>query len=444
MKRLLISSLLIVLACTAAPTMAEKMATFEVGLAKVNITPDPRAMAVTLNGYGGRFKKPATDVLDPLYARAMVVRDAAGREVALLALDLCFVNSEVRDLAVQRLEAHGIGEHNLMITTTHTHSGPSAYDRRWMVTAIMGAFDQRILDQVVGGIVEAVLTAKQNLQPAVIGYDVSILENMNRSRRDPAFDVATGGSGSITTNSEKYPTDERLTVFKIETPAGKPLGALVHFAAHPTVLSPDSMLISADWPGTMNWEIEKHLGHDAVSMFVNGALGDAAPLPDWSTPKKEIENTAKYGAQIARAAIARLDHTRPLSQSVVAGFTNRAIFDEITPRPLGGMPLNHKMLQLVLMREDQPFQAVRLGHFVILGAPGEPTTLVARSLEELCGKGFHCLTAGPTNGYLGYFVVPEVYDEGGYSADACFWGRDAIQAVKNALRPAVRVVQSGP
>ncbi|MDP8225321.1 MAG: neutral/alkaline non-lysosomal ceramidase N-terminal domain-containing protein [Candidatus Lernaella stagnicola] len=445
MKRTCFVALLVmamVMLGSGAPTPAGQAALFQVGMAKVDLTPDPQAMSITLNGYAGRGKQPATGVLDPIYARAMVITDPGKRELAILAMDLCFVNSEVRDMAVARLEPHGFGEHNLMITATHTHAAPSAYDRRWITAALMGPFDEAILNQVVDGIVTAVLEAKRKQQPAQIQYDVSELADMNRSRRDPAFDVAVGTVEGVKPNPEKYQTDRRLTVFHITTPEGKPLGALVHFASHPTVLSPDNLQISADWPGVMNREIEKQLGENTVSMFVNGALGDAAPTPDWSTPEQEIKDTEKYGSQMAAAVIARLPQTKPLRDAVVAGFTNRAVFDQVELQPLGGMPMHRGFSRVVYLRPDQPFQAVRLGHFVILGAPGEPTTLAARSLETLCNDGFHCLTAGPVNGYMGYFATPAVYDEGGYAAGASFWGRDTVMKIKKALQPAAMVVQS--
>ena len=52
---------------------------FLVGMAKVDITPDIRAIKVPLNGYADRWRKAATGVLDPLYVRALVVSDPNGR-----------------------------------------------------------------------------------------------------------------------------------------------------------------------------------------------------------------------------------------------------------------------------------------------------------------------------------------------------------------------------
>jgi len=441
-------TLQLLLALAAAPWTAgaadEPAATFRVGFAKIDITPDPTAMTVTLNGYGGRGKKPATGILDPVYARAVVVTDPDGRSVAVVAADLCYINTDVHDIVVARLAADGFDDHNLMIAAIHNHNGPSAYDRRWLAGALMGPFDQRILDQVVDGIVQAVRTAAGRRQAATLHLVVDELPGMNRSRRDPAFDVAVGGGAGLATDPDLYPTDRKLTLLRADDIDGKPLGLLVHFASHPTVLSPDNMLISADWPGVMNSELEKHLGHGAISVFVNGALGDAAPLPDWSTPEQEVVQVRQYGTQMADAVRARLDRLRPVADPHVAGFTQRARFDRVKLNISGGMPLHHGMTKLLVLRRDQPVQAVRIGRLVLFGVPGEPTTLTGQSFEELCRDGFVCRTTGLANGHLGYFVTPVEYDEGGYAPSSCLWGRDTAARVKNALRPAAVAAQARP
>jgi neutral ceramidase len=418
---------------------------FRVGAAKVDITPNPAAMPVTLNGYGGRGGKPATGVLDPIYARALAVADPAGRRVALVVLDLCFVDSEVRDRVVDKLAPHGYGEHNLMIAGTHTHAAPSGYDRRRIVQAVMGPFDQRILDQVVNGIVAAVLAADAALRPAVLSTDTSELLGMNRSRRDPAFDVGVGGfdsSSPIKPDPVKYQTDRRLTVVRAVGLDGKPIALLVHFASHPTVLSPDNMKISADWPGVMNSRLEQDNGGTAI--FLNGALGDAAPTPDWSTVAKEIQDMHAYGEKMAAAVEKRLPSLQPLTDKVVGGHVNRTDLSRVQIRLFGGMPVHPGLAKVLYLRPDAPFQALRIGRLIVLGAPGEPTTLVARELESLCDPTFHCLISGPVNDYWGYFVTGVEYEEGGYAPDSCYIGPHAVTKLKAAFWPSATIVQAAP
>lgn len=441
--------LLLFLAAPAAPPAgaAPEAPPFKIGLAKVDLTPDPTKSPITLNGYGARMHHPATGVLDPIYARAMVIEDPAGRLVALVSLDLCFVNEEVFDTVVERLRGLGVTEHNLLLAGTHTHDAPSAYDRRWIATAIMGAYDPQIFAQVVDGTVRAVEQAFAARREAVLRYDVSELPGMNRSRRDPAFDVGVGGfdpTSAIKPNPEKYPTDRRLTILRADDPQGNTFGVFVRFSAHPTILSPENMKISADWPGVMTARLEAKLGAGAVAMFVNGAEGDAAPLPDWSNPEQEIRDMKDYGDKMAAAVEARLPAAQPMTARFVAGHTTRRALGKVTPRPFGGMPMNPGFARVLYLRPDQPFQALRIGPLMLLAVPGEPTTATGQELEALCGGDVQCLTVGPANGYQGYFVTPAEYDEGGYQADSCFYGKNAVAKIREAMKQSVRIVSVRP
>jgi len=419
---------------------------FRIGFGKAEITPDPQAFPITLNGYAGRGGAPAVGVLDPLYVRAMVVADPDGRLIAVVSYDLCYVHSEVRDAVVDRLAPLGFGEHNLLLAGTHTHAGPSAYDRRGIATLLMGDFDRRIFDQVVNGGVRAVTAARENMQPANLTYDTSALPGLNRSRRDPAFDVAEGGPGEgrqLTYDRCRYPTDERLTVLRAADRDGRTLGLLIRYSSHPTVLSPDNMKVSADWPGAMTAMLEKQLGRGAVAMFLNGSLGDAAPLPDWSNVPQEEKDAVVYGERLAEAVLARLDQLQPLRPTVVAGHTSRSRLPRPVARPLGRMPMKKAFTGAVALRTDPPFQAVRIGNLVLLAVPGEPTTLLGRELEGLCGPDLQCLTVAPANGYLSYFVTHEEYQEDKYAPNSCFFGEDTDEWVRRSLRSSVLVIQSG-
>ena len=65
----------------------------------------------------------ADDVLADLYARAAVVYD--GKEkVAMLALDMCTVNSKMTNAIIERAhEFTGIKKENILICATHLHTG---------------------------------------------------------------------------------------------------------------------------------------------------------------------------------------------------------------------------------------------------------------------------------------------------------------------------------
>ncbi|HDH96390.1 MAG TPA: hypothetical protein ENF73_01525, partial [Proteobacteria bacterium] len=241
-----------------------------IGTAKVDITPDPGEREFLLNGYTDRNKKPATGVLDRVYARA-VAGSAHGRLFGLVSVDLCWISNELREAVLSRLKAHGFDGHNLMIAATHTHSSFGGYDRSFIVQRLFGKFNEWIFEHAASRIAQAVIEAKSRMRPARLEIALKRLKGMNRSRLDPAFVFgADEAEPSVQPNPEKYPVDERLTVIRITDADATSTGVIVHFTAHPTILSPKNMKVSADFPGVVCSRIEETLGDDVIALYLNG------------------------------------------------------------------------------------------------------------------------------------------------------------------------------
>jgi neutral ceramidase len=68
--------------------------------------------------------------------------------------------------------------------------------------------------------------------------------------------------------------DARLTVLEIRRPAGERIGVLAFFAAHPTVLQPDSPINNSDFSGVAVRALERRHNDKLVAGFFNGADGD--------------------------------------------------------------------------------------------------------------------------------------------------------------------------
>ncbi|MHA1569801.1 MAG: neutral/alkaline non-lysosomal ceramidase N-terminal domain-containing protein [Alphaproteobacteria bacterium] len=323
---------------------------------------------------------------------------------------------------------------------THTHSGCANFDRRYVSRKFFGDYRQEVFDRIVAQFTAALIEARQNMRMARIEYAAAEIENMNRSRRDPAFsvDISAVQEGAEP-DPVKYPVNKRLAVVRISDLEETPLAVLVNFASHPTILSPKNLQVSADWPGAMARYVRAELGGDAPVLFFNGSLGDAAPTPEWADDVAiEIVQMQIYGQMMAYHVMKLLPQVRPMSKHVVGGFTHRREFSRAVLRFFHGLRLPRFISKIAFLRPDAPFQAMRLGDIVLLNIPGEPTTAVGKKLEAMCDEDTLGLTIAPANGYLGYFVTPEEYEEGGYAADSCLWGEDTglrvIEAAGVALR----------
>jgi len=414
-----------------------------VGAAKVDITPDPQEKQFLLNGYSDRKKLPATGVLDRVHARAIVGSDREGKLFGLVSADLCWVSNDLHDEVSKRLQPHGFDEHNLMLAATHTHSSFGGYDRTFIIKRLFGKFDKEILEHAASLIAQAVVEAKDAMRPARLEIAVEQIANMNRSRLDPAFVFGADETESaVRPDPERYPVDERLTVVRIVEADSKPIGAVVHFAAHPTILSPKNMKVSADFPGVLCSRMEEALGSEAVALYLNGTLGDTAPVPDWeSDVETEITDMKDYGNELADAAIGILEFAKPLPIERIAYNTTPVRIPRVIVRQFRRLKLPSFLSKLVYSKKHIPFQAMRIGDLVLLAIPGELTTEVGRELEKLCPEDTRCLVVAPANSYVGYLVTPQQYEDGGYASDTCFFGPNTLDFVKASAQEALSGVR---
>jgi len=102
----------------------EVKAVLKGGCAKVNITP-PLGIPLI-----GSYGKPSDDVLDELYAKALVLDDG-NNTLVIVSCDLLYTPLEEIAGPARKIitEKTGIPEQNILICATHTHSGPEVFTK---------------------------------------------------------------------------------------------------------------------------------------------------------------------------------------------------------------------------------------------------------------------------------------------------------------------------
>ncbi len=189
-------------------------ATFKAGVAKVDITPPAE---LPMYGYFARTQ-PAQGTLDPLYARVLVF-EVEGKRLALVTLDLgrVFGARSLAGLREQVAKSSGISF--LIITASHTHSGPLIVDE--YPSGRAPAWEVACLDKIARAVAEACAHLTEvrlgtGYGRAYIGY--------NRRRVYP-----DGTVSMFWTNPDKVPTspvDPTVSVLRVDTAAGQaPRGA---------------------------------------------------------------------------------------------------------------------------------------------------------------------------------------------------------------------------
>src|SRR2546421_6806891 len=228
------------------------------GAAAVDITPD---RSLHLAGYP-HVTRYSTGVHDPLLSSALCL-GAGNTRVLIIGNDIIYVSKQLVTRARQRIaQQTGIPGENILISATHTHSGPKMLDP--IATSDDPAIPKTDVEYVAfveDAIVGAAVRAARHLVPAEIGLAAADASGVGTNRRDP-----------------NGPRDLDVPVLLVRDLKSNPIAAMLVCSMHPTVLHEDSTLISGDFPGLARRRLQRNvLGDDCVVLYHTGPAGNQSP-----------------------------------------------------------------------------------------------------------------------------------------------------------------------
>ncbi|MCS7301687.1 MAG: neutral/alkaline non-lysosomal ceramidase N-terminal domain-containing protein [Fimbriimonadales bacterium] len=399
------------------------------GFAKVNITPDITKIRIQLGGYAARLNMPPRGVRDPIYARALAL-ETRQQQAVLVALDHLLIPWS---LTRRVLEATGLLPEQLFLSASHTHCAPDSMglnERMRFPLPGVGMFTPEFLQFTVERVAQAVQTARRQMKPVTLRLHAEAMPNLNRNRRGRRL------------------IDPTMSVARFDDMQGKPLGALIVYAAHPTIYSHTMMEVSAEFPGVVQNTVERALGRGAVALYMNGALGDVSPVAD--AGKDEHERVQRYGATLAQHALRLLQAARPASNALRA-MQVQATLPEAQPHPefqeSAGREYKvpESLLRQIareLMPPTAPVSLVALGELLLVGFPGEPISSLGLQSREIGREaGYrHIAPVALVNDWIGYILTRHEYLKGGYEATVSFNGPDAGEAIMQGVRAGIRAL----
>ena len=263
-------------ACHAA--LDRKPDGIKAGCAKVNITPP---VGVWLSGYGSR-NKPSDNIVDELYAKALVLDDGQNK-IAIVSADLLWVTLEITD-EIRRIvkQKTGIPESNVLICATHTHFGPKVDKTRkdWPDTdasRVDESYIQTLKNKIAGSVFTAAQKSKAVKLGVVKGEIPEIVYN-RRTKRPDGKVVNTFRLPPADPNLVFGPVDPEVGIIRIEDANGAIVGTVVNYACHPVCGATDNeefYSISADYPGYTAQVVEQMEG--GICLFALGTAGDMNP-----------------------------------------------------------------------------------------------------------------------------------------------------------------------
>ena len=379
-------------------------------VAMCDITPDVEAHAVPMAGYGDRKGKPSTGVHDPLHAKVLLLRDGE-TVIALITSDLRSITKEFTSQILAKSVGLGLTKENLMVTASHTHCGPSMYPEQfWQFQ--FGAYDPSIVEAMSDAVAAALRQATAALEPVRIGFASAQLPEFTRNRRWGYDTEAREAAG------EEPCLNPALWVMRMDAGAGECRGVLVHYATHPTILGADNFLLSAEWPGVAQREVEAAFP-GSVAMYMNGAEGDQAPAG--ATGDDGFARAEDFGTRLAHEAIRLATSIETKSDAPIAyAYTEfplgEPVFSEAAQQGPYAFLLPSALEALPRAAVVQQF---RVGDAVFAALPGEPLCEVGLDVERrLTMLGVkHPVVVGLANDYIGYIVNAKEYAHGGYEVD---------------------------
>ena len=389
-------------------------------VAKVNITPQTHEV---MWGFEDRVD-PATSTLDPLYARVLVL-EAGKTRLAIVTVDLgrSFGEASLDRLRAEVAKSSAIS--CLLVNASHTHSAPSIKDE---YTSGPPAWESRDLELIADGI----HTAATHLQDVRIGVGTgSVLIGHNRLKVND--DGTVSWFERNPTMIPTSPVDPTVTVVRIDTAKGDPLAVLINYACHPVVLGSDNPQYSADFPAIANQVVEKAVGGNVESFYLQGAPGDINPyyanmpieqdaikLRDW-TGKRLGEEAAQVAKSIHTEAVpsASIDYRETTMHFKLRWDPDQ--FHAALLKTLGAKSLDAMGSPIHPVVDARVTAVVIDKQIAIATVPGEPFVEFQEDWRARCPVPT-ALFFGYTNGYHGYFPTIRAAGRGGYgAASASTW-----------------------
>jgi neutral ceramidase len=333
------------------------------GAAVTDLTP---RRSVFLYGYP-HVARDSTGVHDSLECAALYLRSGEGQAM-FLANDLIHVSKRfVADVRGGITAQTGVPGEAIMITATHTHSGPVMVDHvSNAADPTVPKADRDYLAWTAQQMIAAACAAFKAARPAEVGLAVARARGVGTNRHDPAG-----------------PADPEVPVLMARAlDGGTPIAAMLIYAMHPTVLHEDSTLLSGDFPFFTRRFLQKRgLGAACPILYHNGASGNQSPRH--VTRGNTFAEAQRLGELLGQAVA---DALPAVAFTHEAPITVRRRFVELTLRRMPDEAAAQRALADAcaqfarLKREGAPRAALRTAECDVFGA--EETAELARAAVD--------------------------------------------------------------
>jgi hypothetical protein len=290
----------------------------DAGFAVVDVTPKlVEGQPIYLAGL--EMNRDAREIHDPLFARALVLRDGKSK-VALVAVDSIGLPRP----AVERVRAELGGFAYVLVASTHSHATPDVIGI-WGPSEGVSGVNAKYLRQLEQGIVEAVRKADAAAAPAKAEYATAEDESLLGDFRLPKV------------------YDGVMRLLRISRSSdSSPLGVVVQWNSH-GIEPRDNHKITRDFMGVVVDTLEKR--HHCPAIYFQGAIGGLMGTPD-----------AKFLKKADGAPVQNAFDVIQVAGEAVASLADQALK---TAEPITLVPLEIYAKPILVPLANEGFRAVR-------------------------------------------------------------------------------------
>lgn len=244
----------------------------KMGAAAVDFTPPA---GTPMAGY--YYERGADGILDPLFAKVVVLDDGSNR-VALIGLDLIGTVRWIVDDARKLIEIRtGIPATNIMISASHTHTAPqltrtgSREDDFGSQNLLAKSFSEGLPAKIA----EAATLAVSNLAPVTVSHSSGRAEGLTWNRRFFMRDGTVGWNpGKLNPEIVRPagPTDPEIALVVFSGLDTKPVSIYANFSIHFDTVG--GTKFSADVAGVLARQLAAATDSNLFTIYTSGTCGD--------------------------------------------------------------------------------------------------------------------------------------------------------------------------
>lgn len=442
----------------------KKKGTMKAGLASVDITP---TSSLPIGG-NPREDNWANGIHDRLRANIIVLKKGSTR-LSLIGLDLLgILRKDCEKIKNTIVDEIGIERENILISATHTHSGPNVVKLFLQNSKEVEAIDQ-YRNNLVERVVRGVKIANDGLFECQIGWGKGKEPRFSFNRRVFTKD------GSLKMVFEDF---DRENLARLAGVAGHPdlnvltirdkneqlRGLFVNYTTHLTTLCGEGLLYSRDFVNYFTESLQEEYGKDLVVCYTTGAQGNMVPSDprnNFVTGFSESKRVGRKLGETTKVVINRIQKlegsfdsiTREIELPLRKISSERIQKAKNVLKKSGQSRREHgldpqvearellKVARIPRDYENTVIQAISIGNRIFLGLPGE--VFLELGLEIVNNfQDRKIVLIGLANDYIGYIPTSEAFNQGGYEVKTARSSRYDENAGRILVRETVDLIKS--